>query len=397
MSRFLFVSAPLPGHIDLGGYLRTATQLTRDGHVVLWASEEPIRAAVETAGVSFHALATSGWHWPDPSTKDDHFRRALDVSLTESALVQATDELLKMIYHERPDVVIGEPFVGAAAIAAEKMNVPYVVCGYPTMPSDQDSPSAAERAATQEARARLQRLFAYFDVRGRNWPDPLAPWPRSPDLHVVYWTQEWYSDLMYVESQTQFVGGVAEPASGLPPRWFKQLPHDLPLAFITLGSLFTNDPDFFIMMAHACVQAGLFPIIAMGRSPRASDLRQQLAPRLPRCIVAPWVDYAHLFPRLSLVIHHGGMGTTHAAVTHALPQLIVPHAADQHLQAQRVAANGVGHWIAPREVTIDAARDQVRMLLSEPYHSRAVDLSTAFAAVGGVPRAAELISQLAKA
>jgi MGT family glycosyltransferase len=361
----------------------------------MWASEESIRRAVEAAGVAFHALETSGWRWPDPSEGRDRFRRALDVSLSEAAVARATGELLKVIDRVQPDVVIGEPYVAAAAIAAEKTDAPYAVCGHPAIPSDQDASIDAEREAIAEGRARLQRLFARFNVRGRNWPDRLAPWPRSPELHVVYWTIEWYSDLTYVESQTHFVGGVAEPASGSPPTWFEQLPHDAPLAFITLGSLFTDDPDFFVIAAHACVQAGVFPILALGRSPRAPDLKQQLAQRLPRCIVASWVDYAHVFPHLSLVIHHGGMGTTHAAVTHALPQLIIPHAADQSLQARRAEMNGVGRWIAPREATADHMRQPIDALLGEPYRKRARDLAASFAAAGGAPQAARLIAALA--
>jgi UDP:flavonoid glycosyltransferase YjiC (YdhE family) len=65
--RFLFTSAPLPGHLDWGGYLLTAAELVRRGHTVLWVSESRIAHHVERAGVPFRAVEHTGWKWPpDP-------------------------------------------------------------------------------------------------------------------------------------------------------------------------------------------------------------------------------------------------------------------------------------------------------------------------------------------
>lgn len=395
--RFLFTSAPLHGHLDLGGYLKTATHLVDAGHKVLWVSEEPIRSTVEARTVPFRAVNASGWRWPSTSPSGDllqvdRYRRALDVSLTESAVAQATGDLLQVVEDFNPDVIIGEPFIAAAALASEKAYLPYIVCGYPATPRAEHEFVDAEREVAAEGRARLTRLFKHFGVSGRNWPHGLSPWPQSPKLHVVYFSDEWYSDLNTVESQTRFVGGVAEAARGPAPQWFKRIPAEVPLAFITLGSIFTDDADFFVITAHACVKAGVFPIISLGRSPRAPRLKQKLASRLPRCLVTSWVDYAHLFPLLSVVIHHGGMGTTHAAVTYAVPQVIVPHAADQSLQARRAMARGVGVVLAPREATRAAMQHALENVTHDTaFREKAQILATTFAIAGGVPQAAQWI------
>jgi hypothetical protein len=101
---------------------------------------------------------------------------------------------------------------------------------------------------------------------------------------------------------------------------------------------------------------------------------------MTRCLAVSWLDYDHLFPRLSAVVHHGRMGTTHAAVLHGVPRVIVPHAADQGLHAQRAETNG-----ARLTVTHDAG-----------FRIRARNLSAAFAGLGGAPRAAEWVSGPAK-
>lgn len=42
------------------------------------------------------------------------------------------------------------------------------------------------------------------------------------------------------------------------------------------------------------------------------------------------------------VVHHGGSGTTHSALRFGLPQLIVPHIADQHFWARCIQRQGMG-------------------------------------------------------
>ncbi|MEN5209209.1 glycosyltransferase [Stenotrophomonas terrae] len=48
-----------------------------------------------------------------------------------------------------------------------------------------------------------------------------------------------------------------------------------------------------------------------------------------------------LFPRTSLVIHHGGSGTTHSACCAGVPSLVMPFAADQFFWADRLQKLGV--------------------------------------------------------
>jgi sterol 3beta-glucosyltransferase len=60
------------------------------------------------------------------------------------------------------------------------------------------------------------------------------------------------------------------------------------------------------------------------------------------------VPHAWLFPQMSAVVHHGGAGTTAAALHAGVPQFIVPFLSDQPFWGHRVACSGVG----PRPVPI---------------------------------------------
>jgi UDP:flavonoid glycosyltransferase YjiC (YdhE family) len=48
-----------------------------------------------------------------------------------------------------------------------------------------------------------------------------------------------------------------------------------------------------------------------------------------------------LFPRLALVVHHGGAGTSHAAARAGVPSVVVPFAGDQFFWARRMAERGI--------------------------------------------------------
>jgi UDP:flavonoid glycosyltransferase YjiC (YdhE family) len=54
------------------------------------------------------------------------------------------------------------------------------------------------------------------------------------------------------------------------------------------------------------------------------------------------VPFDWLFPKMSLVVHHGGAGTTATGLRAGIPSVIVPFFADQHFWAWRVQQLGIG-------------------------------------------------------
>jgi UDP:flavonoid glycosyltransferase YjiC (YdhE family) len=63
------------------------------------------------------------------------------------------------------------------------------------------------------------------------------------------------------------------------------------------------------------------------------------------------------------VISHAGSATTLAALTHGLPQLLIPQGADQFVNAERCQQAGVGLRLLPDEVTVAAVREGLGALL----------------------------------
>ena len=87
--------------------------------------------------------------------------------------------------------------------------------------------------------------------------------------------------------------------------------------------------------------------------------------------VERFVAQAALLPRVDLVAHHCGSGTMLGALGHGLPQLALPHGADQFTNAQALLDCGAGRRLLPEEITADAVAEALQALLTESEHREA--------------------------
>jgi UDP:flavonoid glycosyltransferase YjiC (YdhE family) len=73
----------------------------------------------------------------------------------------------------------------------------------------------------------------------------------------------------------------------------------------------------------------------------------------------------------SLIVHHGGSGTTATPLHYGVPQLVLPAFADNPLSAERVVRRGVGLSHDPSTVDAATVRASARRLLDEPAFAEA--------------------------
>ena len=140
----------------------------------------------------------------------------------------------------------------------------------------------------------------------------------------------------------------------------------MPLALVTLGTTFTGDLGFFSWSAQAAARAGMLPVVVVGWNPMPPESKTKLIAALPKGTrLLNFVPFDQVLPRLRLMIHHGGMGTTHAALIHGIPQVVVPHAADQRGQARRVAQAKVGLNLTALDVRQGMLFEGVKALASD--------------------------------
>lgn len=101
------------------------------------------------------------------------------------------------------------------------------------------------------------------------------------------------------------------------------------------------------------------------------------------------VPHDWLFPQMAAVVHHGGAGTTGAALTAGVPSVVVPFAVDQPFWASRVVALDVGPRPIPRKrLTSENLGAALRTATTDDAMARrAADLGTRIRAENGVATA----------
>jgi UDP:flavonoid glycosyltransferase YjiC (YdhE family) len=131
---------------------------------------------------------------------------------------------------------------------------------------------------------------------------------------------------------------------------------DPPIAF-TLGTGMTHGAAFFRTAVAACETLGVRGLLL---SKYADQLPVGLPPTVRHCAFAP---FRRLLPLCRAVVHHGGVGTTAAALAAGCPQLVLPLAWDQPDNAARVRRLGCGDELGARRRIVGLmARALVRLI-----------------------------------
>ncbi|GAB3855350.1 glycosyltransferase [Dactylosporangium cerinum] len=248
----------------------------------------------------------------------------------------------------RPDLIVTEPVEYAAPLAATLLGIPWVLhhWGLPV-------PDAVHRTALADVTDRLLRLA---DTLGVSQPvdAPLATVDTCPP-------------------SLRPPGAV--PGVGLPMR------------YVPYNSASTL-PDWLFaprVRPRVCVSMGTVPIpegvdglTAAVEGMRDLDVEvvvsgagvhgiEDLPPNARR---AGWLPHHLLLPTCDLFVHHGGSGSSMAALGAGRPQLVLPQMCDQFSIAARLTAAGVARSVAFAERSADAVRAAVRALLADTAVTR---------------------------
>jgi sterol 3beta-glucosyltransferase len=165
-----------------------------------------------------------------------------------------------------------------------------------------------------------------------------------------------------------------------------------PVVSVGFGSMGSADPAALgALVTEAARQAGVRVVMQAGwhgMSGAASD------------DVFPAGDVPHdwLFPRMAANVHHGGAGTTGAALSAGRPSVFVPFAVDQPFWASRAAALGVAPEAIPRrQLTATGLARAISSAVSDgAMQERAADLGARLRAENGAAVAVAVFDGLSR-
>ncbi|MBF6328225.1 glycosyltransferase [Nocardia transvalensis] len=156
------------------------------------------------------------------------------------------------------------------------------------------------------------------------------------------------------------------------------------------GSMPVGDVGATIeLLSAACRRLGRRLLFVTGSNAIDPSFTDELA-------VVRTVDHATVLPRCAVAIHHGGAGTTAAALRAGVPSVVCSFVADQPYWGQRLHSLGFGASVAFSRLTAARLERLLDLAVSEAVAERTAAFAGEFRH-DGVQRAADAVEALANA
>lgn len=357
-----YIVAAVGTHGDVFPLLEIAKALRDTGAEVILASNESYAETAATLDLQFSVLAPDeeiDALLDDPRLWHPRLSAWLGSQWTRRHLSAQFDRLHALVEgHDGRTTLVAAPPVASARLLQELYQTPLASIYYtpwmlmsrhlpPAMTSGYTLPAGAPkwlargywwslettaRVLTADALNRLRRRVGLRPIHG------MFGWWTSPQLAIGLFPDwfaqrqpDWPEQLRLADFPTfqgVHTGSRDEVlqfcAAGEPP------------IFLTFGSGMRHAEALFQAAAEAC-QALRLRAVMLSRSPilRNAGLPDSIA-------VFPYAPLQEVLPAGCGVVHHGGIGTTAAALMAGAPQIIIPHAWDQLDNALRVERLGAG-------------------------------------------------------
>ena len=405
---------------DLHPYLAIALELQRRGHQTLIATSQYHRAKIEAAGIAFHLMR------PDYSLDDKELhrrltepKRGMERIIREfmlPALRETYDDLLTAVQKDGgADLLVSQILIFAAPLIAEKTGVHWVSTELQpgAFMSAYDPPVMAPAPWLEKLRGLgpgfHRPLFSVAKLPARLWARPINRLRRelnlrhekqplfagrhSPRLVLALFSRAFAEPQPDWPANTQVTGFpfYDENETELDPELERFLEEGEPPIVFTLGSSAIWDAgSFFEESVGAAKLLGKRAVLLVGSDP----LNQPQQP-LPKDLMAvAYVTYPQIFPRASVIVHQGGIGTTGQALRAGKPTLIMPFGGDQFDNGARVARLGAGRTIMRRQYSAQRVAAELDQLLGNPgYRERAAELGRLIQSEDGVRIACDAIEE----
>jgi rhamnosyltransferase subunit B len=393
-------------HIGLGAVLKAR------GMRVTLAAPETYRARALNLGFEFCSLVTAEEANRMLADSDlfHPYRSGRMMARWGGPMIQRQYKLLAGLAREPKSVLVANPGALAARLVQDKLGCPTASLllqpgllpsstAPPEMPGGLTIPSWLPQAlrgfywlAVDAAAYMLlaKPLNAVRNAIGLKRVRRVFRWWLSPDL-VIGLFPDWYAapqpdwpPQLRLAGFGSFDGASVDLSDQI--RAFC-LAGPKPVAF-TLGTGMTHARSFFRSAVTACEMLNARGILL-------SKYSNLIPASLPGSIVHfKFAPFRKLLPHCGALVHHGGVGTTAAALESGCPQLILPLAWDQPDNAARALRLGVGISLDSRRRTAGHIARALGCLMTPEVRARCDEVSSRVHGKNGLEVAADWVEEL---
>lgn len=219
----------------------------------------------------------------------------------------------------RPDLVVREPCEYASAAVADRLGLPRLHIGISTASAEIGVLTSLVRSALDARSPGLaDRLIS----------DPyLTHFPASMDRSSFPTTIRYRADTPSAHDETAALVDAWDGSTA-------------PLVYVTLGTAAMRQPIGREVLRFLVSELAALDVRVLATTGGATGLRDLSG--TANVHVAEWVSHRSALAASSLVVCHGGSGTTFGALAAGLPIVFVPLFADQPTNARLVVSAGAG-------------------------------------------------------
>ena len=406
---------------DLHPYMAIALELQNRGHRPVIATIPFYKDKIERAGISFHAVR------PDlPFDRaPDLIKRAVDVrdgaryiwkELIAPHLRETYDDTLAAVTADGgADLLISHMVTTAAPLVAEKTGVQWVsTVLFPLIflsaydpPTLAPLPSLRTIAALHPIVSRT--LFALAKMSTRSWmapvkelrkelglppgKNPIFEGQHSPELVLALFSKVLAQVQPDFPANTRITGfpfydeQQNRPSGSELARFLDS--GEPPILFTLGSSAVWVAEDFYRTSIEAVRQMKKRALLLVG------DHRNLPSEELPTGVAAfDYASYHTVMPRVSCIVHQGGIGTTGQALRSGKPMLIMPFGHDTADNARRCTELGVGRTLSRNKYKVKRVVAELSELLENAaYRNSANEIGRQVRGEDGTRRACDALEE----
>lgn len=383
MAKYVFLLPPGYGHVN--PTLAIAQELVRRGQNVIYYLPEPFQDAVQATGAVFR-------HYDSRLMKNVH----PNVMVEECRHV--LPQVLDRIRVEQPDVIVYEASCLWARIVIQVLKMPaitvcstYAVNEHVNMFSllayqpNRNFPNMHD--VLLKIREGLAEVRENYHVPPFDLHSALI---HAEPLNIVFLPKAFQPMADTFDARYLFIGPQILPRKVPTDFPLDQLSTERPLLYISLGTVFNNQPAFFKRCFEAFGAQPWQVVLSRGRQIDPATL----GPVPDNFLVSPYVPQLDILPRARVFVTHCGMNSVMESLYYGVPMVALPQMGDQPMTAQRIAEMGLGIALDKEAVNVTTLREAVERVASEPaFRERVQHMKQIIREAGGYQHAADAIMQ----
>ncbi len=395
MAKYAFFSAPAHGHVN--PTLALAQELVARGEQVIYYLTEEFRPAVEATGATLRPYRSAMFDALRSSSPIGKPKSGLQPGMIFPKMIresfQALPQFLETVPAEHVDYVLHDHMFFPASFLSEILGLPAIKL-FPSYASNEhfnirqlfmrNMPFSSEHLASMNED--LVRLCETYHLPHRDMMDLFT---HATNLNIVFQPRAFQPAGETFDERFVFVGPSLQTQ--------RHSNSDFPLAqlgkhpqlYISLGTVFNNQADFYKMCFDAFSQTEWQVVLSFGTRVDRSAFKEPPT----NFLTAPHVPQLEVLSQTDVFISHGGMNSTMESLAFGVPLVVIPQMPEQEMTARRVQELGLGIALDRETLTTEKLRTAVEQVSgNSAFRTRVQSMQHEIRESGGYQRAADAIT-----